>query len=227
MEKINPIIRKLNKIYYFLFKERFFKKLELNFDNVYRWDLIDYLNQNYKFKNYLEIGCNDDELFSKINISNKIGVDPEKGGNLKMTSDEFFKNNKQKFDIIFVDGLHIYDQVKRDIKNSLNSLTSNGFVLAHDCLPRSLSAQAVPRFRNIWNGDVWKAIVDLRMSPEIEIFTCLADQGIAIIQNKSNTDILRLDKKISDLKFQDYFYNYKKFMRPISFSEFKKKYQIK
>ena len=32
-----------------------------------------------------------------------------------MTSDEFFIQNKNTFDLIFIDGLHIYEQVIKDI----------------------------------------------------------------------------------------------------------------
>ena len=224
MEKLNPISKKLNKIYYFLFKERFSKKIDFKFDNVFRWDLIEYLDNKYKFSNYLEVGCNDDELFSKIKIKNKIGIDPVIGGNMKITSDDFFVQNKKNYDCVFIDGLHVYDQVKRDIVNSSKCLSENGFILVHVCLPRSLSAQAVPRYRFNWNGDVWKAIVDLRRDPNLEIFTCLADEGIAVIQNKKNSNTLKIDKKISDLKFKDFYYNHEEYMRPISFSEFKEKY---
>ena len=143
---------------------------------------------------------------------------------MKITSDEFFKQNKNKYDCIFIDGLHIYDQVKRDIVNSSKCLNKNGFILVHDCLPKSLSAQAVPRHRYNWNGDVWKAIVDLRRDPDLEIFTCIADEGISVIQNKKNSSPLIIDKEISDLKFRDFYYNYKEYMRPISYSEFKEKY---
>ena len=225
MEKLNPILRKINKLYYFLFKERFSKRLNLKFDNVFRWDLINYLNSIYKFESYLEIGCNEDELFSKIKIKNKVGIDPVKGGNLKITSDEFFSNNTEKIDLIFIDGLHVYSQVKKDIYNSINSLSNNGYVLVHDCLPQTLSAQAVPRQRNVWNGDVWKAIVDFRTDPNLEIFTCLADQGIGIIQKKYNSNVLKLEKEVQKLKFEDYFQNYEVFMRPITFKQFKEKYK--
>ncbi len=224
MEKLNPFKKRINKLYYFLFKERFSKKIDFKFDNVYRWDLINYLNNKYKFTSYLEIGCDNNELFSKINIKNKIGIDPVSGGNLRITSDDFFKQNKIKFDIIFIDGLHVYEQVKRDIINSTQSLNQDGFILVHDCLPRSLSSQAVPRYRFTWNGDVWKAIVDLRRDGNLEIFTCLADEGISIIQNKKNSNILKIHKKITDLKFRDFYNNNKEYMRPISFSEFKLKY---
>ena len=224
MEKLNPFKKKINKLYYFLFKERFSKKIDFKFDNVYRWDLIEHLDNKYKFSNYLEIGCNDDELFSRIKIKNKIGIDPVIGGNMKITSDDFFMQNKLKFDCVFIDGLHIYDQVKRDIVNSSEFLNDNGFILVHDCLPRSISNQAVPRYKLTWNGDVWKAIVDLRRDPNLEIFTCLADEGISIIQNKKNSNILKIYKKISEIKFKDFYYNHQEYMRIISFDQFKEKY---
>jgi len=224
MEKLNPFKKKINKFYYFLFKERFSKKINFKFDNVYRWDLIEHLDNKYNFSNYLEIGCNDDELFSRIKIKNKIGIDPVIGGNMKITSDDFFMQNKLKFDCVFIDGLHIYDQVKRDIVNSSEFLNDNGFILVHDCLPRSISNQAVPRYKLTWNGDVWKAIVDLRRDPNLEIFTCLADEGISIIQNKKNSNILKIYKKISEIKFKDFYYNHQEYMRIISFDQFKEKY---
>lgn len=225
MDKIDKFSKKINRLYYFLFKERFSKKLELKFDNIKRWDLINYLNSIYKFNSYLEIGCDDDELFSKIDILNKIGVDPVSGGNYRANSDDFFLKNKNKFDLVFIDGLHEYKQVKKDILNSLNILNQNGFILVHDCLPRTLSAQAVPRFRNIWNGDVWKAIVEFRTYSELEIFTCLADEGISIIQKKKNSNILKIEENFSNLKFKDYYYNYKEFMRILTFSDVKKKFK--
>ena len=96
--------------------------------------------------------------------------------------------------------------------------------MVHDCLPDTMSKQAVPRYRMAWNGDVWKAIVDLRQDNNIEIFTCKIDQGIALIQNKINTDILKIDKKIEKLKFKDFYANYKKYMRLITLEQCKEKF---
>ena len=38
-----------------------------------------------------------------------------------MTSDTFFKNNKDKFDVIFLDGLHTYEQTIKDINNAIKA----------------------------------------------------------------------------------------------------------
>ena len=223
MEKISKIKKIINKLYYNLFIESFNKKIIYNFpQNFFRWNLIDYLNKKNNYTSYLEIGCDKDQLFSKINIENKYGVDPLSGGNIRKTSDDFFLENKINFDLVFIDGLHEYKQAKNDIINSLKFLNKDGIILVHDCMPDSMSKQAVPRYRMSWNGDVWKAIVDLRRNKNIEIFTCEIDQGIAIIQNKMNTDPLRLDLQIKQLKFKDYYQNYINYMRVISLEEFKK-----
>ena len=223
MEKLNRISKIFNKIYYNIFVENFKGKLEYNFPpNYFRWDLIEYLINKYKYSDYLEIGCDQDQLFSKVRIKNKTGVDPISGGNIRKTSDEFFRENKNKFDIVFIDGLHTYNQVKKDILNSINCLKEEGIVLVHDCMPDSLSKQAVPRYRMSWNGDVWKAIVDLRQNEYLEIYTCKIDQGIGVIKKKRNSSILKLEKNIKDLKFKDYYKNYVKYLRVVDLKEFQK-----
>ena len=222
MEKLNKFQKIRNRIYYNLFIEKFNKKINYNFpDNYFRWDLIEYLIKKYNYTNYLEIGCDRDQLFSKVKIQNKIGVDPFSGGTVRKTSDKFFLENNEKFDIVFIDGLHIYSQVKKDILNSVQCLKPNGIVLVHDCMPDSIGKQAVPRYKMQWNGDVWKAIVDLRQYDNLEIFTCEIDQGIGIFSNKKNSSILKLDIPINKIKFKDYYYNYKEYMRVINLKEFK------
>ena len=222
MENLNFFRLLINRIYFFLFKERFSKKLHIEFpNNIYRWDLIQHIINKYNFDNYLEIGCDKDQSFSKIKIKNKVGVDPVSGGTIRSTSNDFFSINKDYFDIIFIDGLHIYKQVKKDILNSINCLNSNGIILVHDCMPDSLGKQAVPRYKMQWNGDVWKAIVELRQLDDLEIYTCEIDQGIGIITKKTNSSKLILNKPMNKIKFKDYFYNYKEYMRVISLDKFK------
>ena len=221
MEDLNPLKLFFNRVYYFLFIERFNKKLTFNFPvDIFRWDLIQHIINKYNYTSYLEIGCDKDQSFSRIKINKKIGVDPISGGTIRDTSDNFFINNKDKFDIIFIDGLHHYEQVIKDIYNSLDILNDNGHILIHDCLPRTIAHQAIPRYRGSWNGDVWKSIVELRTKSNLEVFTCEIDFGVGVIRKKNNTN--PLDIKINDfkkLKFKDYYHNNKKFMNVISYDQ--------
>tara|TARA_B100001057_G_scaffold57602_1_gene51054 strand:- start:993 stop:1676 length:684 start_codon:yes stop_codon:yes gene_type:complete len=222
MENLNFFRLFFNRIYFFLFKERFSKKLQFEFpNNIFRWDLIQHIIDKYNFENYLEIGCDKDQSFSKIKITNKVGVDPISGGTIRSTSNDFFSNNKSNFDIIFIDGLHHYKQVLTDIKNSIKILNNDGFILVHDCLPKSLAQQAVPRYRGYWNGDVWKSIVELRTRDDLDIITCQIDFGISIIRKKSNKSPLNLNnvENFEKLKFKDYYHNHKVFMNIKSYSE--------
>jgi predicted O-methyltransferase YrrM len=164
----------------------------------------------------LEIGCDQDELFSKIVIDKKIGVDPVSGGTVRDTSDNFFKKNNTKFDIIFIDGLHEYDQVKKDINNSLIFLNDNGIIFLHDCMPMRFISQAVPRAKGIWNGDVWKNIVESRTKHQIDTYVVHADHGVGMILKKPNKKILNLNiDSFKKLKFKDYFYNYKEYLNVV------------
>ena len=74
-----------------------------------------------------------------------------------MTSDEFFNNHKNYFDIIFLDGLHTYEQTIKDINNSLKYLNKNGVVLS-TIVCQKIWNQIVPRIYGHWNGDVWKLL---------------------------------------------------------------------
>ena len=221
MEDLNPLKLFFNRVYYFLFIERFNKKLSFNFPvDIFRWDLIQHIINKYNYTSYLEIGCDKDQSFSRIKINKKIGVDPISGGTIRDTSDNFFINNKDKFDIIFIDGLHHYEQVIKDIYSSLDILNDNGHILIHDCLPRTIAHQAIPRYRGSWNGDVWKSIVELRTKSNLEVFTCEIDFGVGVIRKKNNTN--PLDIKINDfkkLKFKDYYHNNKEFMNVISYDQ--------
>ncbi|MDC3089662.1 class I SAM-dependent methyltransferase [Candidatus Pelagibacter sp.] len=203
------------------FKEKDIGNLNFNFtDKPDRVKIIKDIIELKNYKNYLEIGCFSNELFDQIKCQHKVGVDPISGGTIRATSDEFFKNNKNKFDCIFIDGLHKYQQVKKDILNSINFLNKGGIILLHDCLPNNVYEQAIPRCQYKWNGDVWKAIVEFRTYKNLDIYTCYADHGIGVIFVRPNKNQLSLDKKnFLDLRFKDYFENYNKYMNLISYSE--------
>ena len=221
MEKLNKLKLFYNRIYYKIFIENCKKTIDFKFEkNIFRWNLIQKIIKLKNYTSYLEIGCDDDILFSKIKVKYKIGVDPISGGNVRMTSDSFFFTNKTKFDLIFIDGLHEYNQVVKDIENSLLHLKPKGLILLHDCLPARQSYQAVPRYRGKWTGDVWKAIVKFRTKKNLNIFTILLDMGISIIQVKKNNRPLNINNdKIKKLKFENFVQNHKIYMNIVTYKE--------
>ena len=212
------------RILYYFYGEKFFKRLKYDWSKYpSRIHIIQEIINLKNFNYYLEIGCDQDENFSQINIKKKIGVDPKNGGTHRMTSDIFFKNNKDKFDIIFLDGLHTYEQTIKDINNAIQSLEDNGVILIHDCLPKKIWNQIVPRIYGHWNGDVWKSIVESRTYKNIQTFTCIADHGLGVILKRKNNKILNIKKKdFKNLKFSDYYNYHKDFMNPITYEELKK-----
>ena len=208
----------IKRLLYYIYGEKFFKRLDYDWKKYpSRSEIIQKIIDSKKYKNYLEVGCDKDENFSKINVEKKIGVDPLNGGTLRMTSDDFFKTNNEKFDLIFLDGLHTYEQTIKDIDNSLKFLNNHGVVIIHDCLPKKIWNQIVPRVYGHWNGDVWKAIVHSRTYSNADTYTCIADHGLGIIFKRKNRDLLELKKDFKNLKFSEYYYNHKKFMNPISY----------
>jgi hypothetical protein len=214
----------IKRFFYYFYGEKFFKRLDYNWSNYpSRVQIIQKIINKKKYENYLEIGCDQDFNFSKIKIKNKIGVDPQFGGTLKMTSDEFFKENKIYFDCIFIDGMHIYEQVRTDILNSIKFLNMNGTIIIHDCLPLKIWNQIVPRIYGHWNGDVWKAIVEARTMENIDTYTCKADHGLGIILKRSNRNLLDIDiNDFKKLKFKDYYVNHNKFMNLIEVDDLEK-----
>ena len=206
------------RFFYSIFVENFNKKIKYNWESYpLRFDIINKIISKRNYTSYLEIGCFKNETFNKINIKKKIGVDPVSGGNLRMTSDHFFKENKEKFDLIFIDGLHVYEQVIKDIFNSINILKENGIILVHDCLPRKLWYQTPTRMSDTWNGDVWKAIVECRTLEYIDTYTCLADEGIGVIKVQKNNNLLKLKlSNFKNLKYKEYYLNRESLMNIIS-----------
>jgi hypothetical protein len=118
----------------------------------------------------------------------------------KLTSDDFFKQKNEnflanvskdlKFDAIFIDGLHISSQVERDIKNSLNQIKDNGFIILHDCNPPSEYHQReIYEFKNssagpFWNGTTWKAFYKYRHNKDLYSICFDTDWGVAVLSKQ-------------------------------------------
>jgi hypothetical protein len=179
------------------------------------------------YQKYLEIGVNTPKQpgwnFNNINATIKHGVDPNVDTTYKVPSDVFFKKHvTMKYDLVFIDGLHIFEQAYRDITNSLKWLNKGGAIVVHDCNPTTEITQRRIRASNVWHGDVWKAILKLRVTnPHVVIYTVDTDEGCAVIQ-KGRQKLLKTGKgHIYNFKFLDA--HRQDVLNLISVGEFRKK----
>ncbi|WP_421763190.1 class I SAM-dependent methyltransferase [Ekhidna sp.] len=205
-----------------------------------RTEIINYiLSQFSRDTNYLEIGVRyPSENFDKIKATRKVSVDPGVEYDLnpvdyKLTSDEFFEklNNKTilqpsfKFDVIFIDGLHLADQVDRDIKNSFDHLSQDGFIVLHDCNPPTewharydYSFRKTPA-EKYWNGTTWKAF--LKWRKEKAVFSCCVDSdwGVGVI-SKYHQIGDALDKPEEFYEFNNLMNDRQSMLNLVSFDQF-------
>lgn len=192
---------------------------------------------------YLEIGVrNPAHNFNLINSATKYSVDPgvefkENPVDFKMTSDAFFDklsaneilSKDIKFDVIFIDGLHLAEQTNRDIVNAFKYLKEDGFVVMHDCNPptewharENYDYENTPAHK-FWNGTTWKAFLKWRTNPNVYSCCIDSDWGIGILSKKHAIG----ESIVSSNPFFEYKIldeNRKRELNLIDFESFKRKF---
>lgn len=191
-----------------------------------RFDIINHLIYTKKYTSYAEIGVrNSIDCFNRINCPYKVSIDPQPKCKVshRMTSDDFFRQNTKKFDIIFIDGLHLDFQVEKDIINAIASLNPNGSIVLHDCYPKTEFAQREKYEINgtfpAWNGTTWKAFVRFRttkQSTNFSIHTVDTDHGCAVL-SPGTSKLLVTEDKIEYANFKDNRYEWLNLISPNKF----------
>ncbi len=168
----------------------------------FRYDVINFLLTTLNRDcTYLEIGVrNPADNFNRIQATTKYSVDPglefkENPVDFVLTSDQFFDHLRAgkvlqtniQFDVVFIDGLHTAEQVDRDIKNALEFIKEDGFIVLHDCNPPTESHareehnyEISPAMQN-WNGTTWKGFMKWRNNSSVYSCTIDTDWGVGII----------------------------------------------
>lgn len=207
-----------------------------------RTEIINFLLSTRKGETrYLEIGVrNPDKNYNQIIACEKYSVDPgleydENPVDFKMTSDKFYEllsdnkilSSNIQFDVIFIDGLHLADQVDRDIINSIRFVKSDGFIVLHDCNPPTeWHARENYYYRNTpagvyWNGSTWKAFLKWRFNPSVNSCCIDTDWGVGIISKEHQ--IGYCIKEVNQFfEFTDFIEHKDNYLNLISFDAFKK-----
>lgn len=191
-----------------------FQKIRYNRISAVNYAVSSIKNGDVK---YLEIGYNDNATFDSIPLLNKIGVDPFSGGNVRLTSDDFFIENNRTFDVIFIDGFHTYSQVKKDTINSSKCLNTGGLILLHDFLPANWKAALPNDLKQVspfWNGDCFKFAFEL-IDNNIDFKILNIDHGIMVITGSDSIKALsvlsnELNEYYKNISFDYYVENFKK-----------------
>jgi len=150
-----------------------------------RWEVLNWIAKKKKYRKYLEIGNRDPKRnLDKIVCKDKTGVDPYPRGtcDYKMTSDDFFEQNKRHYDLIFIDGLHTGEQVAIDICNALKILSDDGTIVLHDCNPPTEWHQREKNDEGPWNGTTWKGYMHYRNCLTLKMCVVDEDWGLGVIR---------------------------------------------
>ncbi len=235
-----------------LFKGRFFKfkgklkkyKMDSRTDIRFKYDIVNYLGKKYNYSNFLEISSTitghaydkiDKNIFTAKEILFYLPDSTYDYGQTSIRSDlkinpinyeeGLNKLKDRKFDIVFVDPCHTFEQSQKDIQNALNLVSDNGIVVVHDCCPKDFYSIG-PYKPGEWSGQTYEAFIDFNINnPYIETCVVDTDYGCGIIfKNKIRKIPYQLPP---NLKFEDstqwaYFITHlKELINLISVEEFK------
>lgn len=184
---------------------------------------------------YLEIGVSEGETFFAVKAQRKVAVDPK----FRFPFDRAIKENasctfhevasdiyfsdwigpSEVFQVIYLDGLHTFEQTLRDFTNAIRFLAPDGVIIIDDIVPNSyqsglpdqLDSVRVKKFigdlDHSWMGDTYKLVFFIEaFFPTFELRT-IADnhgQGVVWRANPVRRDIKTYSaKEIADLEFLD------------------------
>lgn len=190
---------------------------------------------------YLEIGVDHGDTFMALRAARKVGVDPRFNFDARsyasssagvecheVPSDHYFDSvaeSSDKFDVIFLDGLHVAEQTLRDLINALCLLKSSGVIVIDDVIPNSYHASLadtgdlirVREFLTVrnphlakeedWMGDVYKLpfFIDSFMQ-QLSYATILENRGQTVVwhQRRLAREVgHRSLEQIARLEFKD------------------------
>lgn len=157
------------------------------------------LQQQNLGRSYLEVGVEYGFCFEAVRAHRKTAVDPKfrfqkwppyRGVSLQEApSDAFFQSlsPSERFDLVFLDGLHTAEQTWKDFRNVAKHLDSNSVVIIDDTVPNDeysaeLSSEQAYAKRTLagvkndyqWHGDVYRVVLKIREEfPAIQVVTVI------------------------------------------------------
>ena len=151
-------------------------------------------NLDYLELGFLPIENSGNNFLNVDDFKSKTSVDIECSlATYHMSTDDFFKHNQKKYDIIYIDAGHECHQVIKDYNNSVKFLKKNGIIVIHDLYPPNES-MTIPGYC----GDGYK-VLNYFKENDYNYYTYIPDMGLTIVLNNAPINI-------NDFKNIDYNY---------------------
>jgi hypothetical protein len=189
--------------------------------------LLDEIHQRLLPRTYLEIGVDrGPSLRLVLPGTRAVGIDPAPlvrcetvlsrvaeglPANAKvfpLTSDDFFSRYDLRaildglpVDLAFIDGMHLFEFVLRDVINVGRYAESGTTVLLHDCYPISGETATREHLTYAWSGDVWKIVLCLKeYCPELDVRVVdVAPTGLGIVRHLNAAASARLQDRYEEI----------------------------
>ena len=184
---------------------------------------------------YLEIGVQDGVTFDAVDAAHKTAVDPAFRFDVsearrrhsdcsyeECTSDAFFGARirpDEAFQVIYLDGLHTFEQTLRDLLNSVFHLSGDGVIIIDDVLPTTYSASlpdehdaylmrervASEKLDISWMGDVYKLVYFVAaFLQQFQYATTADNHGQMVLWRARRHDVGDRHDLMSDIAMMDF-----------------------
>lgn len=134
-------------------------------------EVLSALHEALEPRAYLEIGVRNGRSLQLARCP-ALGVDPEPEIKvplppttevLRMTSDDFFELEQDRLrslapDLVFIDGMHLFEFALRDFMNVEKLLGPDTVVVIDDVFPNHPAQATRQRSTRVWTGDVWRLL---------------------------------------------------------------------
>jgi capsular polysaccharide biosynthesis protein len=203
-----------------------------------RWQVVQKLINLHDNPRYLEIGVSEGVTFHRVQAARQVAVDPaflfdweveqRKRADTttyhQVTSDEYFGSiiaDNETFDVIFLDGLHTFEQTLRDLVNALDHLSPEGVIVIDDVCPSSYHASLPDHLQSVqvrqyvedtskdWMGDVYRLVwfIDTFFQT-LSYRTVANNHGQAVVWRERRRSVReRQAREIAELSFEDFVLN--------------------
>jgi len=201
---------------------------------IRRFQVMRRLTNLYPDPRYLEIGVCKGKTFDRVPATRKVAVDPAfrfdhvameaahpEAAYHPVPSDDYFAKHAgpdDEFDVVYLDGLHVYDQTLRDLLNALEHLQPRGTIVIDDTRPPTYLAaiRDRPDFdaerrrtgsdAKEWMGDVFKVVHFIQaFCPYLRYATIANNHGQTVVwRGQRDEPPVRELAAIHDMTFEDF-----------------------